>query len=65
MNNQRFPFVLLLAGTLGMALYPRLLPGAAPAALRTDFAVGLVKGVCIGLELLAVLIVSRKMRRCA
>ena len=65
MNNKRFPFVLILAGTLGLAVYPRLLPGAAPATLRTDFAVGLVQGVCIGLELLGVLIVSRKLRRCA
>ena len=65
MNNKRFPYVLVLAGTLGMALYPRILPGTAPAYLRTDFTVGLVYGVCIGLELLGVLFASRKLPRCA
>jgi hypothetical protein len=65
MNSKRFPYVLLLIGTLGFALYPRFLPTAAPAYLRTDFAVGLVYGACIGLELLGVLFAARKQPRCA
>ncbi len=65
MNNKRFPYVLLLIGTLGMAIYPRFLPATTPAVLRTDFAAGLVYGVCIGLELLAVMLASRNRTRCA
>ncbi|HEY0371243.1 MAG TPA: hypothetical protein VGD79_04545 [Thermoanaerobaculia bacterium] len=65
MKNPRLPYFLLLAGTLGLFLYPRFLPASAPAALRTDFSVGVVQGASIGLELLAVIFITRGQRRCA
>ena len=58
--NKLTPYALLLAGTLGLALYPRVLGAGAPPALSSDGFVGFVHGICIGLEVLAVLMLSRK-----
>jgi hypothetical protein len=60
----RLPYVLLLIGTLGFLLYPRLLPSSAPDALRGDFAVGLVYGISIGLEILALLMLKARRPMC-
>jgi hypothetical protein len=62
MNNKRFPYLLLAIGSIGMLLYPRLLPSDAPSYLRSDLCVGFVYGLCIGIEIVAVLLV-RKQRR--
>lgn len=65
MNKTRLPYLILLAGTLVMFLYPRVLPAAAPAALRADFAVGIAQGVGIGLEIVALMLLTRGRRQCA
>ncbi len=62
MNNKRFPYVLLLVGTLIMLLYPRMIPSTAPAVLRTDFVVGLAYGVAIGIEILALVYLKRQLQ---
>ena len=60
--RQRIPYLFLLAGTLGMALYPRILSAGAPRVLRSDGVVGFVYGICIGLEVVAVMLVANKVR---
>ena len=61
---KRLPYALLLAGTLGFALYPRFLSADAPPILRSDGVVGFVYGLCIGLEIVAVMMVTNRLRRC-
>ena len=65
MNKTRLPYFILLAGTLMMFFYPRLLPAAAPAAMRADFAVGIAQGIGIGLEVVALVMLTRGRPRCA
>ena len=62
--RKRLPYALLLAGTLGMAVYPRFLSADAPPILRSDGIVGFVYGICLGLELIAVLMVANRFRGC-
>jgi hypothetical protein len=50
------PYAFLLAGALGLVLYPRALGSGAPPALVSDGVVGFVHGICIGLEVLAVIL---------
>ena len=63
MRPSRLPFALILVATSVMMLYPRLLPATASDALRGDFVVGCVYGACIGLELVALLLLRRQQRR--
>lgn len=60
--KNRIPYLFLLAGTLGMALYPRMLSASAPPILRSDGVVGFVYGICIGLEVLAVMMAANAIR---
>jgi hypothetical protein len=54
------PYAFLLAGALGLALYPRVLGAAAPPVLQSDGLVGFVHGICIGMEVLAVLLLTQR-----
>lgn len=59
----RIPYLLFLIGILGVSIFPRLSQHFSPA-LRTDFAVGTMIGVSIGLELLGATLMIRNRSRC-
>ena len=58
--KKRLPYMLVALGLLGMLMYPRLLPADSPAFLRSDSVVGLVYGLCIGVELWGVVLTRRR-----
>lgn len=60
MRNRHFPYALIAAGLLVMLLYPRVLPPDSPAFMRSDSVVGFVYGVCIGVEILGVVLTRRR-----
>jgi hypothetical protein len=62
MSNKRLPYALIALGLLGMFLYPRALPVDSPPFMRTDTFIGFVYGICLGVEILGV-IISKKQRQ--
>jgi hypothetical protein len=53
--RNRLPYLLLLIGILIVAIAPRI-------ALGTDFVTGTAMGIGIGLELVAVLLLAKRLR---
>ncbi|HJQ40143.1 MAG TPA: hypothetical protein VKB93_23610 [Thermoanaerobaculia bacterium] len=62
--RKRIPTLLFALGTIGVALYPRLV-ASLPVVMRTDFNTGLAMGVFLGIELLGVALMVPRRVRCA
>jgi hypothetical protein len=59
--KKRLPSFLVAIGLLGVSLYPRL-SASLPPAMRGDFAVGVMMGVFIGIELVGATMMIRRSR---
>lgn len=63
MNNKRFPYALIAVALFVMLLYPRAIPSGAPAVLRTDLVIGFVYGICLGVEILGLVMSKRQQQQ--
>lgn len=59
-NNTRLPATIAALGLLGVALYPRISAAILPPAMRTDFMLGAVMGVFLGIEILGFLMLWKR-----